>query len=199
MILWIDFESVSLSKTDPVILEAAARATDDKFETFPRGTFHAYLIPPAGWEDQMVDVVREMHTANRLIADVRDAIEGNAALDGLAELDDELAEFITDMAKIAVVEGPIPVAGSGVGHFDLAIIELHMPKTWALVTYWAYDVGVLRRWLRDINRWDPDFLEYEAPLVYQEHPHRAAADILNFIAEARHYRAMIGTRALPAP
>lgn len=84
-------------------------------------------------------VVREMHKANGLYDEL---VAGEGAPD-YATADAEIDEFLSRFGTRG--SGHIPLAGSGVLHFDRPFIKLHLPLFDARLTHWAYDVGVMRR------------------------------------------------------
>lgn len=83
----------------------------------------------------MPKVVRDMHTKNGLLDD---CYESTITIE---DVDRELAYQLDRL-----MDGKhMPFAGSGVLHFDRKFIDRWMPLTSKRITYWAYDVGVVRR------------------------------------------------------
>lgn len=83
----------------------------------------------------MPQVVRDMHTKNGLLEDCYKSI-----------LTIEDADLFLSKMLDGLMDGKhIPFAGSGVLHFDRKFIDRWMPLTSKRITYWAYDVGVVRR------------------------------------------------------
>lgn len=73
----------------------------------------------------------------------------------------------------------VPLGGSGAGHFDRKFIAKYMPKLDKRITYWAYDVGVLRRvW---------ELLGIPTHGKQGDKTHRALDDALFHVAEWRYY------------
>ena len=79
----------------------------------------------------------------------------------------------------------VALAGSGVGHFDRRFIRAQMPRTDKRFTYWAYDLGVIRRLF---DRVHPDLVR---PLPAGGKAHRGLADALDHRAEWLHYEALL--------
>lgn len=83
------------------------------------------------------DVVREMHEKNGLLDDLRagKGVHPNVA-DSL--INKWLDQFTTERTHI-------PYGGSGVAHFDRQYITKQLPRLNRRITYWALDVGSVRR------------------------------------------------------
>jgi oligoribonuclease len=83
------------------------------------------------------DVVRRMHETNGLLADLQDGISvPHEVCDNRIER--WLAQFTSERSHI-------PYGGSGVSHFDRQYIRKNLPKLDKRITYWALDVGAVRR------------------------------------------------------
>lgn len=86
-------------------------------------------------DEPMPPVVRDMHTKNGLLEDAY------RSMLTIEDVDAHLARILDDL-----MDGHhIPFAGSGILHFDRKFIDRWMPLTSKRITYWAYDVGVVRR------------------------------------------------------
>ena len=83
------------------------------------------------------DVVRKMHEVNGLIADLSGGkgVHPNVA-DSL--INKWLDQFTQERTHI-------PYGGSGVAHFDRQYIAKQLPRLNRRITYWALDVGSVRR------------------------------------------------------
>jgi len=82
-------------------------------------------------------VVREMHEKNGLIADL-------IAHKGVhPEIADSLINRWLD--QYSADRSHIPYGGSGVAHFDRQYITRQLPRLNKRITYWALDVGSVRR------------------------------------------------------
>jgi len=111
--------------------------------------------------------------------------------DGTARLlptPEEAGKMIARMVRRHTDE-PVTLAGSGVGVFDLRWIEQHMPELANMLTYWVIDVGVIRRFLRDVVGMG-NVLAYQGPA---EKAHRAMADVEDHLTEALYYRRLLGS------
>ena len=86
----------------------------------------------------------------------------------------------------------IPIAGAGVGHYDLPMLRQQMPRFHSLLTYWPWDVSDIRRGLQLAGR--HDYVDLDTDVKAK--PHRAAADVDLHLAEARRYLAVL--QSLPA-
>lgn len=98
------------------------------------------LPTPAGFERmQGKDAVREMHKVNGLTDDI---IAGRGVND-YQTADAMLEDFLS---KYGTRGSPhIPLAGSGISHFDRPFIKRNLPLFDARMSHWMYDVGVMRR------------------------------------------------------
>ena len=83
------------------------------------------------------DVVRKMHEVNGLIDDLvaHRSVEREAADELISRWLDQFANDRTH----------IPYGGSGVAHFDRQYINRDLPRLGRRITYWALDVGSVRR------------------------------------------------------
>lgn len=83
------------------------------------------------------DVVRKMHEVNGLIADLNagKGVHPNVADSLINKWLDQFNEERTH----------IPYGGSGVAHFDRQYIAKQLPRLNRRITYWALDVGSVRR------------------------------------------------------
>jgi oligoribonuclease (3'-5' exoribonuclease) len=79
-----------------------------------------------------------------------------------------------------LTDGKITLAGSGVGCFDMQVIRAQMPELAQRLNYYVIDVGVVRRWLRDVCQVPVSDL---GPVN-----HRALDDVQHHLAEARLYK-----------
>ena len=84
------------------------------------------------------DVVREMHKKNGLLKDV---IEGSTVPPAVA--DDMIMKWLDQFTENDRTH--IPYGGSGVSHFDRQYITKQLPRLNRRITYWALDVGAVRR------------------------------------------------------
>ena len=173
-IAWIDLETTSADEHDGSILEVGAIITDPHLRELDRAEW--LVEPDLAHIATMPDVVRTMHTESGLLDEI-DAL-GPACPD-LDYVDRDLRRLLDTHA----VRGQIILAGSGVGHFDSRWIRKHLPRSAQRLTYWALDVGVVRRFLATV---DPALVLEQYPDGAK--PHRALADAELHLAEWRAYR-----------
>jgi len=96
-------------------------------------------------EEKIAPVVLDMHTKNGLWHSVQERYTP-----GIAEVDERIANALAEISGDKNGSREFVLGGSGVGHFDSRWIRKFMPRTAAHLTYYAIDVGVLRRFFRDI-------------------------------------------------
>lgn len=174
-ICWIDLECTGNEDYDKII-EVGVAITDRNFEVVDTLTRNVLLPTTDDWLlVNMKPVVRDMHTKNGLLDDLNRGF--NAVK--VQTVDDEVASLIRKYNG----SNHMAFAGSGVLHFDRRFIRNEMPKTDKRLSYWALDVGVLRRWLV--------YFDIKVPQaeLHGAKTHRALDDILEHINEAKAYRA----------
>ena len=172
-IAWLDLETTGTDEADGSILEVGVAITSPDLDVLAVAEWLAE--PDMAHVATMAPVVREMHTANGLL-DELDRVGGVP----IGTLDAELRSLLDAYA----VRGRLVLAGSGVSHFDGRWIRRHLPDAARRLTYWTFDVGVVRRWLATI---DPELVR-PAPAK----THRALDDARDHLAEWRHYSAVAG-------
>ncbi len=177
MILWIDTETTGLEPG--CILEIAAVLTTDELDEVSR--FHRLVCAddPVTLLNDSEPIVREMHVANGLAADIC-----NARIGG-----DRTAEFgavsmFRSWAEPLVGDTPVPLGGN-TPSFDrmFLLASGHRSRAFDFLSHRHVDVSCLNELAR---RW--------APTIYAGRPqaakaHRAMADIENSIATLAYYRA----------
>jgi len=105
------------------------------------------LVKPAGLDDMEINShVLDMHMRNGLWKDVQE--NGRTVEDARGTICEYLRQFSTGKRKQHIL------AGSGVSHFDNRFIKAQYPEVAALLTFWSYDVGVLRRAFESAGRKD---------------------------------------------
>lgn len=171
-IAWIDLETTRLDPHTGAVLEVGVIVTGPDLTTLRA---EDWMVGPTLDDLARMDPdVVEMHRTSGLLADLESAA---GDLPDISTVDLEAAAVLDRYSS-----GEIILAGSGVGHFESAWLPRHMPATAERLTYWTFDVGVLRRWLRTI---DPDLVR-PAP----DKAHRALADARDHLAEWRWYTQM---------
>lgn len=198
---WVDLETSGTNEHAERILEIAVVLTrPDLSDQQP--PFHA-LVFHDDLEDViagMIPVVRQMHEANGLIEELRQPGDrGGAAADPanvtldvgaprpMGAIDQDLRAWLKFHSK---PRRSVMIAGSGVGHFDRRFVKRYMGQTDSHLHHPAFDVGALRRM---VTVWAPWLLR---PTEQVDHPHRALPDVLDHIAEARHYADILSTVAV---
>jgi oligoribonuclease len=167
------------------LLEFGAILCRDDAELTQVGTAAQVIRPPMPektWAT-MPDVVRQMHTENGLWTE---ALTGGAMA---GVVDQQFAAWLAQVAG----DSQVALAGSGVSHFDDRWLRVHMPLTFARLTYWSIDAGVVRRFLQYARRDDLARLEQDV----HAKPHRAFADAQLHLEEMRYYLRLIAS--IPAP
>ena len=86
--------------------------------------------------------------------------------------------------------GVLPLAGSGVSHFDRRFIRRYWPSLDRKLAYAMFDVGVVRRFLREwgLGLLPPEYAETRAPTI----GHRALSDAEDHRQEAIKLRDWLG-------
>jgi oligoribonuclease (3'-5' exoribonuclease) len=152
VIFWLDLETTG-SKSTESIIEVGILATDGSPELKPLGEFQSLVAPdPDNWRrvtdwtnDPARLEVQRMHQRSGLSRDIEAAKKADD-LPSVAEVEAAILHFVRTVAGSSTDH--IPLAGSGVSHFDRQFIRRDWPKFDKRLTYWAYDVGVMRRMLR---------------------------------------------------
>ena len=172
-LVWIDCEMTGLDLERDALVEVAALVTDSELNVLGDGV-DVLVKPPQEAVDQMVDVVRDMHTASGLIDDF---LRGGT----LAEAEDAVLtyvrEHVTEPRKA-------PLAGNSIGT-DRAFLSRDMPSLESYLHYRVVDVSSIKELAR---RWYPRVYFASPP---KNGNHRALADIRDSIDELRYYRAAL--------
>lgn len=169
---WIDLETLGTDeRTDPIV-EVACIVTDMDLNELD---LYDVTIRPNGWPRRatMSAEVAKMHAASGLL----DAIDSGQRI---ATVDAALATMLDRWTE----GGSLPLAGSGVGHFDGRFIRAQMPETAKRLTYWAMDIGAVRRFATQVCGLDDRVLDTVKT-------HRALDDVRHHLAEARAWRCQL--------
>jgi len=169
-LVWIDCEMTGLDLHRDALIEVAALVTDSELNVLGDG-IDVVIAPPPEALDQMVDVVREMHTSSGLL----DALAGGTTV---ADAEDQVLDYVR-----AHVPEPrkAPLCGNSVGT-DRGFLMRDMPALESYLHYRIVDVSSVKELAR---RWYPRSY-YNAPM--KRGGHRALADIRESIDELRYYR-----------
>jgi oligoribonuclease len=172
-LVWIDCEMTGLDIERDALVEIACLVTDGELALLDDGV-DLVIKPPAEAVDQMVDVVREMHTASGLLEELAGGVT-------LAEAQEQVLAYIR--GHVAEPR-KVPLCGNSIAT-DRTFIARDMPELDAFLHYRMVDVSSIKELAR---RWYPRAY-FASP---QKHGgHRALADIRESIQELRYYREAI--------
>lgn len=173
-LLWVDLETTGLSPAQDNIIEVGAILSTIHLD--PLFTFSAVVQPDASSRQRMMenDIVRSMHEKSGLI-DLLDHADFISSVDN--DLSAMLREWVPPNSQVLL-------AGSGVGHHDKSFILNWMPLTAALLQYPVIDIGVIRRFLRDVVD-VPHVIPDDGDSATKEH--RAQADVEQHYREGSYY------------
>ena len=172
-LVWIDCEMTGLDLTSDALVEIACVVTDGELKAVDDG-IDVLIKPPPEALDAMADVVREMHSASGLLAE----LPGGLTLAEAQEL------VLTYVRQHVPEPRRVPLCGNSIAT-DRMFLARDMPELDAYLHYRMVDVSSIKELAR---RW--------YPRVYYANPekhggHRALADILESIRELRYYREAI--------
>jgi oligoribonuclease len=177
-LVWIDCEMTGLDLARDALVEIACIVTDGELNPLDDG-LDLVIKPPAEALDQMLEIVREMHTASGLLAELAAGIT-------LAEAQDQVVAYVR--GHVAEPR-KAPLCGNSIAT-DRTFIARDMPELDAFLHYRMVDVSSVKELAR---RWYPRTY-FASP---QKHGgHRALADIKESIQELRYYREAV---FVPAP
>lgn len=180
-IVWLDLETTGLDPIYDQIIEIGVIVTDEKLAEIAR--FHRVLpLLACGWSDlNMPQVVRDMHKASGLEAEVR-------ALAGFFEREHEAHEVACKELSAFLREHgceKAPLAGNSVGDFDR-----HFLRAWE--SMFAVEDGPLSILSHRSLNVSTFFVLAElwgAPVAPKGEAHRSIADIESSIRQFRFYTA----------
>jgi oligoribonuclease len=172
-LVWIDCEMTGLDLARDALIEIACLVTDGNLNVLDEG-IDLVIKPPAEAVDQMVPVVREMHTTSGLIDELASGVT-------LAEAQEQVLGYVRGLVQDA---RRVPLCGNSIAT-DRAFLARDMPELDAFLHYRMVDVSSIKELAR---RWYPRAY-FASP---QKHGgHRALADIRESIQELRYYREAI--------
>jgi oligoribonuclease len=169
-LVWIDCEMTGLSLEHDALVEVAALVTDSDLNVLGDGV-DVVIKPPAPALNQMIDVVRDMHTSSGLLTELESGIT-------LAEAEDAVLTYVR--AHVPGVR-KAPLAGNTV-YVDRGFLARDMKDLDAYLHYRLVDVSSIKELVR---RWFPR-VYFNTPVKHGGH--RALADIQESIAELKFYR-----------
>ncbi|KNB49422.1 oligoribonuclease [Streptomyces caatingaensis] len=171
--VWIDCEMTGLSLSSDALIEVAALVTDSELNILGDGV-DIVVRPPAEALTTMPEVVRQMHTASGLLAE----------LDGGTTLEEAERRVLEYVREYVPEPGKAPLCGNSVST-DRGFLLRDMPELEAHLHYRIVDVSSVKELSR---RWFPRAY-FASPK--KSGNHRALADIRESIAELRYYREAI--------
>ena len=172
-LVWIDCEMTGLDLARDALIEIACLVTDGNLNVLDEGV-DLVIKPPAEAVDQMVPVVRDMHTTSGLIDELPSGVT-------LAEAQEQVLGYVRGLVQDA---RRVPLCGNSIAT-DRAFLARDMPELDAFLHYRMVDVSSIKELAR---RWYPRAY-FASP---QKHGgHRALADIRESIQELRYYREAI--------
>ncbi len=169
-LVWIDCEMTGLDLRADALVEVAALVTDYDLNVLGAGV-DIVIEPPAPALEQMVDLVRTMHTSSGLLDQLADGVS-------LADAEEQVLAYVREHVP---QPRKAPLAGNSVGT-DRGFLARDMPALESFLHYRVVDVSSVKELAR---RWFPR-AHYAAPT--KAGGHRALADIRESIEELRYYR-----------
>jgi oligoribonuclease len=173
LIVWVDCEMTGLSLEKDELIEIAVIVTDGQLNEMDQG-LDLIIKPSQKSLDGMIEIVKEMHTASGLLAE----------LDQGTDLKTAEAEVLKYVKQHVSEERKAPLAGSSV-YVDRGFIARDLPSFDAHLHYRLIDVSSIKELTK---RWYPK-VYFAAP--EKTGNHRALADIKESIAELRYFREAI--------
>ncbi|MGO8958492.1 MAG: oligoribonuclease [Streptosporangiaceae bacterium] len=169
-LVWIDCEMTGLDLTNDALVEIACIVTDGELNALDEG-IDVLIKPPVEALDSMHEVVRDMHTASGLLAELASGLT-------LAEAQDLVLGYI----RAHVPESrKVPLCGNSIAT-DRTFLARDMPELDAFLHYRMVDVSSIKELAR---RWYPRAY-FASPDKHGGH--RALADIRESIRELQYYR-----------
>ena len=159
-----------LDVASDALVEVACVVTDGDLTELDEG-IDVIIKPPAEALDQMPDLVRQMHTASGLLAELPAGVT-------LGEAQDQLVSYVRAHVKEA---RKAPLCGNSIAT-DRAFLARDLPRLDEYLHYRMIDVSSVKELAR---RWYPRAY-FASPVKVGGH--RALADIRESITELRYYR-----------
>jgi oligoribonuclease len=171
-LIWIDLEMTGLKPDEDVIIEIATIVTDKDLNVLAEGPELAIHQPEMALA-RMDDWNQRQHGGSGLLSRVRASSTDTAAAERLT------LAFLAQHVRAGVS----PMCGNSICQ-DRRFLARHMPELERHFHYRNLDVSTLKELAR---RWHPAV----AAGFSKQATHLARADILESIAELRHYRAQL--------
>lgn len=136
LLVWIDVECTTLKPKEGVLLEIGAIVTD--YDLNEKDQFHELIAHVMPLDNMMDDYVRDMHTKNGLLADLKEIEnDGNQLLPRVEK------RFGIFLGSLGVEKKNLMPAGNNVQKFDLGWLEEHMPSIPEMMFYRTLDISTL--------------------------------------------------------
>ena len=139
-LVWIDCEMTGLDLVNDALIEVAALVTDTELNVLGDGV-DVVIRPPQEALDQMLDVVRTMHTTSGLLDELADGTT-------MAQAEELVLTYIREHVPAA---RKAPLAGNTV-FVDRGFLARDMPTLEAHMHYRIVDVSSIKELVR---RWYP--------------------------------------------
>jgi oligoribonuclease len=172
-LVWIDCEMTGLDLEHDALIEIACLVTDAELNLLDAGVDEIIKPPPEAL-DQMLDVVREMHTTSGLLDELAAGIT-------LAEAQERVLDYVRGHVK---EPRKVPLCGNSIAT-DRSFLARDMPELDQFLHYRMVDVSSIKELAR---RWYPRVYFASPP---KKGGHRALADINDSVRELRYYREAI--------
>jgi oligoribonuclease len=169
-LVWIDCEMTGLDLQNDALVEVAALVTDTELNVLGEGV-DVVIRPSQASLDQMVDVVRTMHTSSGLLTEL-------AGGTTMAEAEERVLDYVREHVP---TPRKAPLAGNTV-FVDRGFLARDMPTLEAHMHYRIVDVSSIKELVR---RWYPR-VYFNSPV--KSGGHRALSDIRESIEELKFYR-----------
>lgn len=172
---WTDLECTG-SEDFHSIVEIGYAITDKNLEVLEGGSIVLPFPPDAREHPLVKDVVRNMHDKNGLWLDATRVYGENPYhTDALKKADDYLSGLVIRYNGM----NHMAFCGSGVSHYDRKFIKRDLPKLNDRLTYWAIDIGAVRRAY--------EYFGHRTNWLVDNKTHRAYDDVLFHIAETKYF------------
>jgi oligoribonuclease len=172
-LVWIDCEMTGLDLTRDALVEIACIVTDGELIAVDGG-IDVIIKPPPEALDHMPEIVREMHTASGLLAELPSGVT-------LAEAQDLVLGYVRQHVPES---RKVPLCGNSIAT-DRSFLARDMPELDEFLHYRMVDVSSIKELAR---RWYPRTYFASPP---KHGGHRALADIIESIRELQYYREAI--------
>ncbi len=167
-LVWMDLEMTGLDPEVDTIIEMATIITDGKLNIIAEGP-NLVIHHPDSVMDKMNDWCKKYHGNSGLTGRVK------ASKITLAQAEQQTLDFI----RKHVGEKQSPLCGNSI-HQDRRFLVKHMPRLEAWLHYRNVDVSTVKELAK---RWYPELEPWK-----KQGAHLALDDILESIAELKHYR-----------